>query len=81
MEALQSSVSVPVPADLPGLHGLYDLPVLPHGLLAPHHHLLLHPHLTAGNTRSELVIIVQYNKTGEFFISEVIDMEIFSSRL
>ncbi|KAG7263884.1 hypothetical protein CRUP_034223 [Coryphaenoides rupestris] len=28
----------------PCLHGLHDLSVFPHGLLAPHHHLLLHTH-------------------------------------
>lgn len=49
MEALQSSFSVFVLADFPSLHGLHDLSVLPHGLLASHHHLLLYPHLTAGN--------------------------------
>lgn len=53
MEALPSGVSVSVPADLSSLHGLYDLSVLPHGLLASHHHLLLHPHLTAGNKEAE----------------------------
>lgn len=51
MEAFQSSVSVPLPADLPRLHGLHDLSILPHGLLASHHYLLVHPDLTAGNTR------------------------------
>lgn len=51
MEALQSSVSVFVPADLSSLHGLYDLSVLSHGLLASHHNLLLHPHLIAGDTQ------------------------------
>lgn len=50
MEALQSSVSVSVPANFSSLHGLHDLSVLPHGLLASHHYLLLNPHLTAGKT-------------------------------
>lgn len=53
MEALQSSVSVSFPPDLSSLHGVYDLSVLPHGLLASHHNLVLHPHLTAGNTQVE----------------------------
>lgn len=53
VEALQSCVSVSFPADLSSLHGLHDLSVLPYGLLATHHHLLLHPHVTAGNTQVE----------------------------
>lgn len=54
MEALQSCVSVSLPADFPSLHGLHDLSVLPHGLLAPHYHLLVHPHLAAGNTHADV---------------------------
>lgn len=52
MEAFQSGVSVPLLADLSSLHGLYDLSVLPHGLLASHYHLLINPHLTAGSWHS-----------------------------
>ena len=48
VEALPCSEPVSVPAHLPCLHGLHDLPVLPHGLLAAHHHLLQHPHFAAG---------------------------------
>lgn len=53
VEALQSSVSVSVLANLSSIHGLHDLPVLPHGLLASHNNLLIHPHLTAGNTQAD----------------------------
>lgn len=53
MEALQSGVSVSVSADLSSIHGLYDLSVFSHGLLASHHNLLLHPHLTTGNTQAD----------------------------
>ncbi|XP_019209375.1 uncharacterized protein LOC109198359 isoform X1 [Oreochromis niloticus] len=48
VEALPCSFSLSLPADLSSVHGLYDLPVLPHGLLASHHHLLLNPHLSPG---------------------------------
>lgn len=63
VETLQSRVSVSVLADLSGLHGLHDLSVLPHGLLASHHHLLLHPHLPAGNTQADNVSHTQHTVT------------------
>jgi len=52
VEALPSSEPVSFPADLPCLYGLHDLPVLPHGLLAAHNHLLQHSHVTAGTHTS-----------------------------
>lgn len=63
VETLQSRVSVSVLADLSGLHGLHDLSVLPHGLLASHYHLLLHPHLPAGNTQADNVSHTQHTVT------------------
>lgn len=68
MEALQSGVSVFVSADLSSIYGLYDLSVFSHGLLASHHNLLLHPHLTTGNTQvdrsshTHTRILIQYIK-------------------
>lgn len=55
VEALPSSESVSFLAGLPCLHGLHDLPVLPHGLLVAHNHLLQHPHITTGTQTSHAV--------------------------
>uniref|UniRef100_A0A8C3BTH0 TRC8-like N-terminal domain-containing protein n=1 Tax=Cairina moschata TaxID=8855 RepID=A0A8C3BTH0_CAIMO len=48
LEAFPWCQHVPLPADLPLLHGLQDRPLLPPGLLAAHPGLQLHAHLPAG---------------------------------
>lgn len=48
MEAFPCGQPVLVPAGVPSVHGLHDLPVFPHGFLAADHYLQQHPHLAPG---------------------------------
>ena len=74
VETLQSCVSVSVLADLSSLHGLHDLSVLPHGLLASHHHLLLHPHLPAGSTTNSCFIYCAWGSLWIYILWLVIQL-------
>lgn len=73
VETLPSSEFMSFPAGLPCLHGLHDLPVLPHGLLAAHNHLLQHPHVTAGTHPSHTAQIQIHT------LSQRIDITVVSS--
>lgn len=55
VETLPCCESLLVPPCVPCIHGLHDLPVLPHGLLASHHHLQQYTYLTPGEPRTDCI--------------------------